>query len=186
MWSGRQAGSGGSIVTMGGASCWPHVTSTVRQPAAQPAADVGHAVTDQETRLQVKAVLGGSPEDHARPGLAALTGHAIFHERRLGMMGTRVNGVEAGTAAMLDPVEDDLVQGEHLAPGNEPPGDNRLIADHGEEHSGGLEFPQGRGYALEQADLLRANEKALIVDQDAIAIQKYGPTKGGHREGSAT
>jgi hypothetical protein len=28
--------------------------------------------------------------------------------------------------------------------------------------------------------LLGADQKALVVDQHAVAIEKYGPAKGGH------
>ena len=149
-----------------------------------PGKDVGHAVAYEEAGLQIEPVLGGGLDEHARSRLAARAGHAIFRQRGLGVMGAIVDGVQPRAATALDLLEDQAIQVLQFAFADQAPGDDRLVADDGQEHPRRFEPPERGGHALQQADLLGADQKAPVVDQHAVAIEKYGPAKGGHHFGA--
>ena len=135
---------------------------------------------------EIEAMLGGGAENHARPRLAARAGHAIFRQRGLGVMGTIVDRIEPRAAAGHDPVEDLLVQFRQSALVDQSPCHGGLVADGGEKHARRLQPPQRGGHAFQQADLLRAEQESLVVDQHAVAIEEHGPAKGRGRHGVAS
>ena len=95
-------------------------------------------------------------------------------------MGAIVDGIQPRAAAVLDPVEDRSIQLDQFAFVDQSPSDGGLIADDGQKHPGRFQLLSAAGTPFEQADLLRADQETLVVDQHAVAIEEYGPTKGGH------
>ena len=151
-----------------------------------PGGDVGHAVAYEEASLQIEPMLGGGLEKHARPRFAAGAGEAIFGPRGLGVVGAVIDGIQPRAAAGLDLVENQPVQLLQIVFGQQSACDGGLVTDHGQKHPSRIQFAERGEHPFEQADLLRAEKEALVVDQHAVAIKEYGLAEMGHVRGSSS
>lgn len=117
-------------------------------------------------------MLGRRGPEQAWAWFATLAFHPVRGDRRLGMVGTYVPGVERRTTRLVNQPIDVRVDGGDVVECRMSARDHRLIGDGDQDKARVMETSQSVGHIDLEPYLVRLGNQAYLLDQYSVPIEE--------------